>query len=92
MTSCLLPWITKRMQNGVCSERKEFAPKGANSFILELTSIGNGSKTEIGSIPSPEMYLFILRFGQAVLTRARGYKTFFMLNSTEHEIFPAHKC
>ena len=24
--------------------------------------------------------------------RARGYKTFFMLNSTEHEIFPAHKC
>ena len=24
--------------------------------------------------------------------RPRGYKTFFMLNSTEHEIFPAHKC
>ena len=23
---------------------------------------------------------------------ARGYKTFFMFNSTEHEIFPAHKC
>ena len=23
---------------------------------------------------------------------ARGYKTFFMLNSAEHEIFPAHKC
>ena len=22
----------------------------------------------------------------------RGYKTFFLLNSTEHEIFPAHKC
>ena len=22
----------------------------------------------------------------------RGYKTFFMLNSGEHEIFPAHKC
>ena len=22
----------------------------------------------------------------------RGYKTFFMLNSTEHEFFPAHKC
>ena len=27
-----------------------------------------------------------------VYTRARGYKTFFMLNSTEHENFPAHKC
>ena len=23
---------------------------------------------------------------------SRGYKTFFMLNSAEHEIFPAHKC
>ena len=22
----------------------------------------------------------------------RGYKTFFMLNSTEHEIYTAHKC
>ena len=22
----------------------------------------------------------------------QGYKTFFMLNSTEHEICPAHKC
>ena len=26
-----------------------------------------------------------------MLTRPRGYKTFFMLNSSEHEIFPAHK-
>ena len=25
-------------------------------------------------------------------TWPRGYKTFFMLNSVEHEIFPAHKC
>ena len=24
--------------------------------------------------------------------RPRGYKTFFMLNSIEHEIFSAHKC
>ena len=24
--------------------------------------------------------------------RGRGYKTFFMLNSTEDEIFPLHKC
>ena len=27
-----------------------------------------------------------------ILTRPRGYKTFSMLNSTEYEIFPAHKC
>ena len=25
-----------------------------------------------------------------ILTRPRGYKTFFMLNSIEHEFFPAH--
>ena len=25
-------------------------------------------------------------------SRPRGYKTFSMLNSTEHEIYPAHKC
>ena len=25
-------------------------------------------------------------------TWSRGYKTFFMLNSVEHEIFPAHQC
>ena len=26
------------------------------------------------------------------MTRPEGYKTFFMLNSAEHENFPAHKC
>ena len=26
------------------------------------------------------------------ISQARGYKTFFMLNSAEHEIYPAHKC
>ena len=25
-------------------------------------------------------------------TWVRGYKTFIVLNSTEHEIFPAYKC
>ena len=25
-------------------------------------------------------------------SRVRGYKTFFMLNSAEHEIYLAHKC
>ena len=26
------------------------------------------------------------------MSRPRGYKTFFMLNSVEHEILNAHKC
>ena len=25
-------------------------------------------------------------------SRSRGYKTFYMLNSAEHDIYPAHKC
>ena len=32
---------------------------------------------------------------KAVMARIawpRDYKTFFMLNSAEHEVFPAHKC
>ena len=30
--------------------------------------------------------------GRDLETRPRGYKKNFMLNSIEHEIFPAHKC
>ena len=29
-TSCLLPWPNRPFQNGIYSERKEFAPRGAN--------------------------------------------------------------
>ena len=48
--------------------------------------------------PPPTSYYFtglvILCSVDAVRadSRARGYKTFFMLNSIEHEIFPAHRC
>ena len=27
-----------------------------------------------------------------IILRPQGYKTFFMLNSAEHKIYPAHKC
>ena len=30
--------------------------------------------------------------GKFVLHLARGYKSFFMLNSAENEMYPAHKC
>ena len=29
---------------------------------------------------------------KALLTRSRGYKALFMLNSAEHEVYPAHNC
>ena len=31
-------------------------------------------------------------FRGLLVTKPRDYKTFFMLNSIEHENFPAHKC
>ena len=34
----------------------------------------------------------VIFYKEDQLSRPRGYKTFFMLNSVEHEIFPAHKC
>ena len=41
-------------------------------------------------------YKYFIKQGQLlktndISTRARGYKTFFMLNSAEHEILNAHK-
>ena len=40
------------------------------------------------------LYKSHLAFTKSTAALSRGYKTFFMLNSTEakHEIFPAHKC
>ena len=35
---------------------------------------------------------FFSRTWKVIITRPLGYKTFFMLNSTKHDIFPAHKC
>ena len=31
-------------------------------------------------------------FSEVNVIWLQGYKTFFMLTSTEHEIFPAHRC
>ena len=38
------------------------------------------------------LYLWIFSFTCIKDFWARGYKTFFMLNSAEHEIFSANKC
>ena len=38
----------------VYSFRKEFAPKGANSFLEELIPIENEGKKEIANVASPE--------------------------------------
>ena len=33
VTSCLLSWTIRQFQNGFNSQRKEFAPRGANSLL-----------------------------------------------------------
>ena len=38
------------------------------------------------------LYHYVFKLFLQMYKQARGYKTFLMLNSTEHEIFPAHKC
>ena len=53
-----------------------------NSYISAITEAGKHLHG-----------VFLLIAGQRRRpVRARGYKTFFMLNSIEHEIFPADKC
>ena len=43
-------------------------------------------KSETGSVSSPQSF-FLVNNSLCVSSRPRGYKTFSMLNSTEHEIF-----
>ena len=44
----------KPIQRGIYSLRKEFAPRGANSFLLELTLIEKRGKKENSRVASPE--------------------------------------
>ena len=55
--------------------------------------VGVGGRCVCGRGGGENMADFLcLKENPFTLTRPRGYKTFFMLNSVEHEIFPAHKC
>ena len=47
MTSCVLSWLKRQVKNGNYSERKEFALKGANSFLSGLTPIGREGKQKM---------------------------------------------
>ena len=54
VTSCLLLWMKKLLQSEIYSLRKEFAPRGANSFLQKLTSIEKKGKNQNGRAASPE--------------------------------------
>ena len=55
---------------------------------------GPGVRTLIPPPPGKSQVAidFLKDTGTREAIRPRGYKTVFMLNSTEHEIYPAHKC
>ena len=57
------------LQKGVYSLRKEFAPKGANSFLQELILIGKGSKTKSGRVASLKVYPFTIKSNQFISYR-----------------------
>ena len=57
------------------------------SAFLILSSRHNKQMTFLGMIDTIRVKLK----GTHCNTRPQGYKTFFMLNSTEHEISTAHK-
>ena len=52
----LFHWVTNPFQTGVYSLRKEFAPRGANSFLEELTLIEEGGKRKIVELVPLEVY------------------------------------
>ena len=64
------------------------------SFAILLKQTPSPTFNGHESLPSTLMLLCQAHgtLGKDILAWSRGYKTFFMLNSTEHEIFPAHKC
>ena len=70
-------------QTRVCSERKEFAPRGANSFLKELTLILKRGKNSIVRVASPESVAFylnddLLRLRQSCLSKQDLYPVYSM--------------
>ena len=72
----LLPLEKKNIK-----KRKEFAPIGSTFFPFRVDSFSEGT-WYVGNRKSQRL---------SPLIRPRGYKTFFMLSSTEHEFFHADK-
>ena len=66
-----------------------FDPYNATVFkhIPNLMAAGNTRFSVAGSI-----FHQVVHQAMHTITCPRGYKTFFTINSTEHDIFPAHKC
>ena len=55
-------------------------------FGKPIKTLGSLGKIRVGRVTGNTHIFFFC------LTKPQGYKTCSMLNSTEHEIYPAHKC
>ena len=66
--------------------------------MVYYTSAISGSTIYIHILEDKEMSLLFLEDTESKPCKSfscffhRGFNTFFMLNSAEHEIYPAHKC
>ena len=60
MTSCSHYWAMQPIENSVHSERKEFAPRGANSSLSELTPMKWEAKMKKKILLFLKVYPFIL--------------------------------
>ena len=52
--------------------------------------LSNFSRKKLGHFHSGFFGSYFEKFCLLSLSRSGGYKTFFMLNSVEHEVFPAY--
>ena len=57
-----------------------------------LNSQKNSLRCDLNQAPKPFYRIYFTIFTIGLKTWPRGYKSFFMLNSAEHEIYLAHKC
>ena len=48
----LVTYCSQTLPEGVYPYRKEFAPRGTNSFLKELTSSGKGPENQTGRVAS----------------------------------------
>ena len=67
------------IEEEIVAAKEESFTLGRTSTHCLLTQRGGGVVSELGFDDPPK-------------TWPRGYKTYFMLNSSEHEIFPAQRC
>ena len=68
----------------ICAVWSEYMLSGLNLCCSHASSMDAKECTDIKMKAVGRLNRFI--------AWPRGYKTFFLLNSTEHETFPAHKC